>query len=88
MGDEAGESGSQADQVADSDTLLATKPVDLLHEPTVRRSLWQTRAGNPGIVVTAGEQARIPRVAVLLRDEEGHVRGLGQRDEGFEVARR
>ena len=41
----------------------------------MRRSLWQTRPGHQGIVVTAGEQARIPRVAVLVRGSDGRVTG-------------
>jgi hypothetical protein len=55
--------------------ILNPKPVDLLHEPTVRHSLWQTRAGIQGIVVTAGEQSRIPRVSVLVRGHDGRVTG-------------
>jgi hypothetical protein len=55
--------------------VLDMKPVDLMSEPKVRRSLWQTRAGHPGIIITAGERARIPNVAVLVRGEDGHVTG-------------
>ena len=55
--------------------MLEPKPIDVLREPKIRRSLWQTRAGHPGLVVTAGEQSRIPQVAVLLRGEDGHVTG-------------
>jgi hypothetical protein len=62
-------------QSVDEEGVLAPKPVDLLREPKVRRSLWQTRPGHPGIIVTAGERARIPQVAVLLRGEDGHVTG-------------
>ncbi|HVU90359.1 MAG TPA: hypothetical protein VHD36_23720 [Pirellulales bacterium] len=62
-------------QSVDEHGVLEPKPVDLLHEPKVRRSLWQTRPGHPGIIVTAGERARIPQVAVLLRGDDGHVTG-------------
>ena len=55
--------------------LYEPKPIDLLHDPKVRRGLWQTRPGNPGIIVTAGEQARIPSIAVLVRGDDGRVTG-------------
>ncbi len=66
--------GSPAQSVEEQG-LLVPKPVDLLHEPKVRRSLWQSRPGHPCVIVTAGERARIPQVAVLLRGEDGHVTG-------------
>ncbi len=59
----------------DPQAVFEPKPVDLLSDPKVRCSLWQARVGSPGIIVTAGEQARIPSVAVLVRDDEGHVTG-------------
>ncbi len=55
--------------------VLDATPVDLMREPKIRRSLWQTQPGHPGLIVTAGERARIPQVAVLMRDEEGRVAG-------------
>jgi len=61
--------------LTDATGAFEPKPVDLLREPKVRRSLWQTRPGHRGIVVTAGEQSRIPHVAVLVRDDDGRVTG-------------
>ena len=61
--------------MTDGTGVFEPKPVNLLHEPKVRRSLWQTRPGHRGIVVTAGEQSRIPHVAILVRDDDGRVTG-------------
>jgi hypothetical protein len=60
---------------ADAEESIEPVAVDLLHEPRVRRSLWQTRAGQSGLVVTAGEQTRIPQVPVLVRGDDGRVTG-------------
>ena len=73
--DAAAESKRRMAMADNLEAVLDPQPVDLLHEPKVRRSLWQTCAGHPGLVVTAGEQSRIPRVAVLLRGDDGRVTG-------------
>jgi hypothetical protein len=62
-------------QAINEQGLLEPKPIDLARESRVRRGLWQTHAGHQGLIITAGEQTRIPRLAVLVRGDDGQVTG-------------
>ena len=55
--------------------VLDATPVDLMREPKIRRSLWQTRPRSPGLDRYGWRARCIPQVAVLMRDEEGRVAG-------------
>ncbi len=74
------ESASQSslagdDSFGDESPGFEPKPVDLLHETRVRRGVLQTRSGQSGMILTAGEHTRIPHLAVLVRSADGQVTG-------------
>jgi len=58
-----------------TDPLTGVKPLNLLNDSKVRRGFLQTRAGHPSKIISAGEKARIPQLAVLLHGEDGRVTG-------------
>jgi hypothetical protein len=59
----------------DLNTVVTTKPIDLLNDPKVRRGFLQNRAGHTSRILSLGERARIPQLAVLVHDDSGHVTG-------------
>lgn len=59
----------------DLNTAVTSKPIDLLNDPKVRRGFLQTRAGHTSRILSLGERARIPQLAVLVHDDSGHVTG-------------
>ena len=66
---------AQPQQRISEQGLFEPKPIDVARESRVRRGLWQTCAGHQGLIITAGEQSRIPQVAVLVRGDDGRVTG-------------
>jgi len=59
----------------DLNGVAQTKPVDLLNEARVRRGFLQNRAGHTSRILSLGERARIPQLAVLMHDDKGRVTG-------------
>jgi hypothetical protein len=59
----------------DLNSVSQPKPVDLLNEAKVRRGFLQNRAGHTSRILSLGERARIPQLAVLMHDDRGHVTG-------------
>lgn len=68
--DEETETGAPA-----AEPLSGVKPVNLLSDAKVRRGLLQTRAGHTSRILSAGEKARIPQLAVLVHGDQGRVTG-------------
>ncbi|MBI2826807.1 MAG: hypothetical protein HYX69_19205 [Planctomycetia bacterium] len=67
--------GASAAPVASAQSMLEAKTVDVVNESKVRRGLLQTRAGHRATIITAGENARIPQISMLLRGDDGRVTG-------------